>query len=88
MRVRIKRIGPFDQLLIDEIDKVLRKCNLFMIKYNHKDALFTCSQAYNLAERIKYKEEKYFQFMRINSTVSSLAALSERMNNMPLKLGD
>ncbi len=80
MRIRLKKISSFDQSLIGEIDKVLRKSNMFTIKYNHKDALFMCSQAYNFAERIKNKEEKYFQFMRINITVSSLVALIERMN--------
>ncbi len=57
---------------------------MFTIKYNHKAALFMCSKAYNIAERIDNKEEKYFQFMRINSTVSSLVALSERMNAIHL----
>ena len=53
---------------------------MFMIKYNRKAALFMCSKAYNFAERIKNKEEKYFQFMRINSIVSSIVVSSERMN--------
>ncbi|KKK81859.1 hypothetical protein LCGC14_2809190, partial [marine sediment metagenome] len=41
-------IGQSDQLLLDEIDKILRKSNLFMLKYNHKDALFMCLLAYLL----------------------------------------
>ena len=77
MRVRIKRISPSDQLLMDEIDKILRKSNLFKLKYNHKDALFMCTMAYNFAGKIKNKEEKYFQFMRINNIVSSLTFLAE-----------
>ncbi len=80
MRIRIKRIGRFDQLLIEEIDKVLRKSDMFIKKYNHKESLFMCSMAYNFAEKIKSKEEKYFQFMRINSTVTSLVDSSKRMN--------
>jgi len=48
LRLSWKRIGQSDQLLLDEIDKILRKSNLFMLKYNHKDALFMCLLAYLL----------------------------------------
>ncbi len=33
MRIRLKKISPFDQSLIGEIDKILRKSNMFMIKF-------------------------------------------------------
>ncbi len=45
VRVRLKSISTFDQLLIVEIDNMLRKIGIFMIKYNQKEALLTSSNS-------------------------------------------